>query len=396
MARYGTVKRQMDRLQNTALQQPEEIRQRRTAAEGVLSSLEADIGKAGTYDLPGAPGSGPVAPAPAGDPTDPSSAPTGLLSREGYSFKGKADVKKYDRLIKQGYSPDEAAQQAGGRAGVSEDSIFRENRTYVGHGGKEGTAGLTFTTSLDPEKAKAQIESSSAFRQVSRMMAESEQLLARSGPLYDEMIRSTQLPILEGSAVLARENTEAIRKALARGGAARRDGFAAIAKIRAQESSNIQRGQALAKAHMELDQWARKNATDVINFASSWARNQAGIRESYHSAMDSASQLMATASLPFAFQSAVKAQEYRDAASAQNRGKVMRQITGVLGVVGSVVSMVYGGGIGAGSMLNTANESVSGNYARGADGSRGAGALPTQADPGVGTSGNYFGGGGQE
>ena len=335
MARYGTVKSQMKELSATASQQPEEIRERRTQAEDVLGTLESDIGKAGTYDFP----SGPVA-----------TAPTSLT---GDSFRLGGDV-------------------------------FKETDTRLGIGATGG-AGSTKTISLDKEKALGQMESSSAFRQVSRMMAESEQMLARSGPLYEDMMRSTQLPIIEGSAAMARENTENIRKAMQRGGSARRDGFAAIAKIRAQEASNVARGQALAKAHTEMDLWARNNAKEVIDFAHGWATNQAGIRESYQSAMDSATQLMSQSALPFVFGASQKEQEYRDAASAQNRGKVMKQITGVLGVVGSVVSMVYGGGMGAGKALSAANESVAGQKI----------STTPIASGGAGASGNYFGGGGQ-
>lgn len=387
MARYGTVKTQMQRLANTALQQPEEIRERRTTAEGLLSSLNADIGKTGTYDLPGTSGVDPQAPTPGVEET----ASADPLLKDGYKFRNTADVEHYNKLIANGIPPEQAASKMGGRAMRGPDSIFKENRTFSGHTGKAKTLGLTFTTSVDQDKAKAEIESSSAFRQVSRMMAESEQMLSRSGPLYEEMMRSTQLPILEGAGAAARENTENIRKAMLRGGAARRDAFSAIQKIRSQEQLNMAKGQQLADAHLKMDQWVRSNAKEVINFATGWAQNQAGIREAYHSAMDAATALMSNSALPFVFAVQQKEQEYRDAQSAQSRGKVMKQITGILGVAGSVVSMVYGGGIGAGSMLNTANDSVEGPkvassnyYGAGGQGGENINNLPTGPDPGYG------------
>lgn len=388
MARYGTVKNQMERLANTSMQQPEEIRERRTAAEDLLGSLSADIGKEGTYDLPGSSTTAPPVPSP------PVAGPTGLLSKDGYSFKGTQDVKKYDKLIEQGHSPEEAAARTGGRADRSADSIFKTNRTYSGQATKAATQGVTFTTTVDQDKAKAQIESSSAFRQVSRMMAESEQMLARSGPLYDEMMRSTQLPIIEGAAAAARENTENIRKAMARGGAARRDAFAAIQKIRSQEQLNMTKGQQLADAHLKMDQWVRSNAKEVINFATGWAQNQAGIRESYHSAMDAATQLMSTSALPFVFAVQQKEQEYRDAASAQSRGKVMKQISAVLGVATSVVGLVgsfygQGGGSSAGAAMMADSikgpEVASSNYyGAGGQGGTNIDNLPTGPDAGYG------------
>ena len=384
MARYGTVKNQMGRVASTALQQPEEIRERRSSAEDVLGALESRIGAPGTYDLPTAP-TGPIAESPPEEPI----AETGLLSRDGFKFGSESHVRKYEKFLASGNSPEEAAAKAGGEKTLYQDGgIFKQQKTATGRADPNAaTQGLTSTVVLDKDKALAQMESSSAFRQVSRMMAESEQMLARSGPLYDEMMRSTQLPILEGSATLARENTEAIRKALQRGGAARRDGFAAIAKIRAQEQANATRGQALAKAHIEMDRWIRQNASETITFAHGWATNQAGIRESYHSAMDAASQLMTQSALPMAFNSYIKQQEYRDAQSAQSRGKVMKQISAVLGVATSVVGLVgsfygQGGGSTAGAeMMKDSMESpkISNNYMTAATSSTKG--LPTQADP---------------
>ena len=353
MAAYGGVIKRTQILTTTAAQQPDEIRERRTAAEDVLGGLLSDIGKPGTYELPG-----PVSPDSTVDVVD-STAPTGvidgsagLLTKDGFKFTNKGSVAKYDKLIKEGYSSKEAANLTPGTQAA--DSIFNTKKTVANadftanakQTNRTNLGGLTKTTSLNKEAALNQIESSSAFRQVSRMMAESEQMLSRSGPLYNEMMRSTQLPILEGSAVLARENTENIRKALQRGGAARRDGFAAIAKIRSQEASNMAKGQALARAHTEMDLWARKNAKETIDFANGWASNQAGIRESYQSAMDNATELMSTSALPFMFASLQKEQEYRDAKSAQSRNNVMRQVSAVVGVVGAVLSAYSGSGEG--------------------------------------------------
>jgi hypothetical protein len=346
-----------------AQQQPQEIRERRTAAEGVLGDINADIGKAGTYDLPeDLGGPTPTAGAPSTDPSPPIEGETGLLSKDGYKFAKLAHVKKYDALIEKGYSSEEAADQIGASKAFKEGGIFESKKTGDAAGGVSGGKTQQRTIQLDPDAAKKQIESSSAFRQVSRMMAESEQMLARKGPLYDEMMRSTQLPIIEASASAARENTENIRRAMARGGAARRDAFEAVTRIRSQENLNMQRGQALAKAHTEMDMWARKNATQVMNFAQGWASNQAGIRESYQSAMDNASQLMSTSSIPFMFAAMQKEQEYRDAGSAQRRGKVMRQINSVIGVASSVVSVVgaFYGGPGSGASMDASQRAASG------------------------------------
>lgn len=345
MATYGTAVQSMQNIGATAVAQPEEIRERRTAAEDFKGSIDADLGRPGSYDLPTTTQPSPIAPA-APPPSGPSSAPTpggGLLSKDGFRFSNKAAIKRYDKLIKQGYSTEEARSIMGEEKMTSEDSIFKKTKTNVGAAGYSGSNIGQMTTSIDQDKAKAQVEGSSAFRQVSRMMAESEQLLARQGPLYDEMIQSTQLPIIEGAASAARENTEMLRQAMARGGSARRDAFEAISKIRAQDNINMQKGQALAQAHMNLDMWARDNAKNVINFAQGWSSNLAGVRESYQHAMDNAAALMDSSALPIMFNTANKAQEYREAQSAQSRGKVNRWITGVLGLVEGVMTAYRGG-----------------------------------------------------
>lgn len=340
MATYGGAIQTAQNLSAAAAAAPEEIRERRTANEDFLGSLQADIGKPGTYDLPPAAQPNPTAPT-----TPPSAAnvPDGMLHQDGYNFANKTAVKKYNKLLKKGYSSDEAASQLGGDKVMADDSIFKMSKTGHGMAGYTGGKDGMMTISLDKDKAKAQVESSSMFRTVSRMQAEAEQLLARQGPLYDDMIKSTQLPIIEGAAAAARENTENIRQAMARGGSARRDAFAAIQKIRAQDAVNMQKGQALAQAHLQLDQWSRQYAQSATAFSQSWSQNVAGVRESYQSAMDNAMELFDSKSLPFMFDTAQKAQEWREAQSAQSRGKVNRWITGVLGLAEGVMTAYRGG-----------------------------------------------------
>lgn len=77
----------------------------------------------------------------------------------------------------------------------------------------------------------------------------------------------------------------------------------------------------------------------------------------------------------------------------------MRQVTGVIGVAGSVVSIIYGGGAGAGSMLNMANETVEGEKVDTtgySDKSAAYGAPRTGANYAPSTeANNYYGAGGQ-
>lgn len=346
----------MLRLSNIASQQPQEIRERNQAAEDTYGGILADLGKAGTYDLPAslnpnAPSSSPNAP--------PSSAPDDLLTRDNVSFRNVATKKRYDALIKRGYSKQQAIGMVPGAQDNAADSIFTSQQTQnLGTGTGFGAEEMR-TMKLDPAKAKAKVQASSQGRQVSFMMAESEQLLHRTGPLYDEMVRSTQLPIIEGAAAAARENTENIRTAMARGGAARSAAFAAIQKIRSQEQINAAKGQALSQAHMNLNMWARDNAKNVINFATNWAQNQAGVRSEFNRAMDHASDLMSESALPFMFATQQKSFEYRQMHSAQRRNKVNKWVNYALGIVAGVAT--YGQNTG---LLEQANEQIEGSSSR--------------------------------
>jgi hypothetical protein len=84
---------------------------------------------------------------------------------------------------------------------------------------------------IDPESYMAQMEGSAQFRIASRLTAEAEQLVARKGELWNELVNFQQLPIIEAAAMMQRENAENIRRAMARGGAARRDAFAAVQRL---------------------------------------------------------------------------------------------------------------------------------------------------------------------
>jgi hypothetical protein len=157
---------------------------------------------------------------------------------------------------------------------------------------------------IDPESYMAQMEGSAQFRIASRLTAEAEQLVARKGELWNELVNFQQLPIIEAAAMMQRENAENIRRAMAR---------------------------ALAAHRIELDQWARDNARTQLEWNQNWAANQAGVRESYNNAMDRASELMVSSALPVMFASKQEAARFRQQAHEQNRNKVMRWVNGVVG-----------------------------------------------------------------
>ena len=305
-----------------AAAQPAEIRQRRAAAEQTLAAVRGRLGAPGTYDLPGAGPSGPAAPPATGSYVD----PTAQATAQGYLAgrpRGKTTVLKKKQLETFG-----KRQEAG-----TMDIANIDDMTVAAYADPRYISDLSVmgqVKQLSPERYTAELEKSSEFRTMSRLTAQAEQLVAREGPLWDELIKNQQLPIIEGSAAMAKESAENVRRAAAKGGAARRDAFEAVSRMNAQRDINTQRMQTVASMRVDLDRWSIDNAQKQISFNQGWAENLAGIRESYNAAMDNASALMATASLPVMFASQEKAQEWRAHAYAKSRAKLGGWITGAL------------------------------------------------------------------
>lgn len=309
--------------------QPAEIRQRRMGAESTLAAVRSRLGAPGTYDMPGT---------------------------EQLGLTGQQDPYYGTEISKQDpsapwYMGKETA--VGGKEGIFEMQKTRGAGAQAIDPRYTSFESLQKAGVLDPAKYTAQLEKSAEFRIVSHLMAESEQMLKREGPLWDEMIKNTQLPIIEGASAMARENAENVRKAMQRGGAARRAGFEFVERARAQEKINTVKIQALSENRLKIDMWARDNARTNVEFAANWSKNLAGIREEFNASMDNASALMLGSALPIMFAAKQEAAEWRYYAHAKNRNKVNRWISGALGLAGMAVGGITksAGIFGAGTSM---------------------------------------------
>lgn len=323
-----------------AAAQPEEIRARRSNAEQAYTNVLSRLGAAGTY--------GSEAAEDIGEPMD----LTGTFTKEKVGL---------DKTFSGKHTPDEASKAT------------------------------SYQINLPEYQQK--VEGSTQFRLMSKLTAEAEQLVNREGPLYDEMMNNLQLPIFEGSAALARENTEVLRKAMQKGGAARRGAFEAVQKIRAQERINSAKTQALAQTRFQLDTWSRENARDVLSFGQNWASNLGGIRETYQQAMDRAAELMTSSALPVAASMYTQSDQAKAGAFAAKQAihQAKRAKTGkiIMGVV-AVASMVMGG-IGAVGLLGAAGAAGGAAGAAGATTVATAGGAITSAFPSAAASVGTFG-----
>ena len=166
---------------------------------------------------------------------------------------------------------------------------------------------------LDVDKFLQTAKSSASFRTVSKMVAESEQLLSRSGPLWDGMYNSVMGGIMEGAASQQREMMDQISRDMARSGTARRQGLATVQKMQAIEAVNRQRVQATWQASLALEQWVRQYAANTQNFAQGWVNNHDGVRDQFSSAMTELTNFWTTSTMPIMMQAS--SADYRTSAA---------------------------------------------------------------------------------
>lgn len=292
--------------------QPAEIRERRQAAEQTLALVRGRLGAPGTYDMP-TPWQEPGAP-PGTQPVQPQVQP-------GQQVIGRPRT-KIEKAFKTAPIEESAAR-------------------WLKYGGTKYVmpGALQTVKKLKPGRYARELEKTAEFRMVSRMTAEAEQMLAREGPLWDDLIKNTQLPIIEGYSAMARDNAENIRRAMQKGGAARRTAFETVQRMNSQREINTRKVQAIAQARVDLDTFARENARKQISFNQAWTENLAGVRESYNAAMDNAAALMASTALPVMFASVAESAKWRYYGYNKNREKLGKWISGAM----SLASLGIGG-----------------------------------------------------
>lgn len=151
---------------------------------------------------------------------------------------------------------------------------------------------------LDPQKYTQTILDSRQGRMVSFLTAQADQLARGEGELYNELQQSILGPVYEGSAAILRESAEDLRKQVARGGSARRQGLAQALELRNREAVNRDRMNAVWNANLTLKQWAIQNAKSQLTFNQGWSQNLAGVRDAFNNTMNTLNQFYANVLLP--------------------------------------------------------------------------------------------------
>lgn len=225
---------------------------------------------------------------------------------------------------------------------TGEDVRIKEKPKYLGVKNWEVSGEV-----INPEALTAQIQGTSGFRTVSKMVAEAEQLMNREGPLWNQLNNSIVGGIYETNAAFQRQAMEQVARSVARGGTARRVGLGMAQAFQVQEQVNRTRTGQLWQAKMQLEEYRTNYAQQVTNFSQAWVNNEAGVRDSFSNALQNLQMFWSTTMAPTLAGATVNAQ------SATQRG-ILNASQGIMdaaGVKSQAISGAINGIIGVGQQI---------------------------------------------
>src|SRR3990167_10439513 len=196
-----------------------------------------------------------------------------------------------------------------------------------------GEGNVQTLNTMDPEAVSGRVKNSAEFRIRSRMTAESEQLLARSGELYDRFIKNQVTPVSEALGAAARESLYERKRMLSKGGAARRQAFAMESELREKETLASKRATEMSGIFARTDDYARKYAETTLEGNTAWLNNVGGIRDDHVKMANLVHQSMLQDALPKMYEAEMKNHEFRSQAHAAKRQKSMQMVKAIGAVV---------------------------------------------------------------
>lgn len=210
-------------------------------------------------------------------------------------------------------------------------------------------------TTLDPDAISKRHKSSAEFRIRSRMTAESEQLLARQGELYDRFVKNQVAPVQEALGAFSREAAAERKKMMARGGAARRQSFAMESELREKEKIASERATQISNIYTRIDDYSRKYAEDTLRGNAEWVNNLGGIRDDHVRLANEVQKSMMQDAVPTMFQLESAQHQVRAAAHSAKRQKTM----GIAKMAMAAVAAYFGQGQMAAGLASSAMDSFS-------------------------------------
>lgn len=287
--------KQQNVLAAAGIESVEAEKARTIAAEQARQRIYGLLGAPGTYDLPGT-----------GAPTA-----TGDVFQAGTKFGEAGSSLAMAQFRGGGYTPQVGDWES--RAGI-----------------------------LDPEKYAEDVSKTAGFRIQSRRTAEAEQLLAREGPMWDELSNSVYGVINENAATQLREDVRALKTQAARGGTARRTALAEAQQMQAQEASNRAKTDQTWRANLELFSIVRENADNVAKGNYNFVENLPMIRGAYQNTMAALSEMLTGVALPQSSQ--MKTVGFEAKMRFPKVSTFQRITSGVLGAISGVMSGAQMGG----------------------------------------------------
>lgn len=206
----------------------------------------------------------------------------------------------------------------------------------------------------DPDQMAAAIKDTSSFRTVSKMVAEAEQMMNRSGPLWNEMNNALVGSVYQSSAAGQRDMLNAVSSMIARKGGGARTGMDFVARMQVQRQINADRTKQLWDSKIGMENLRQNIVSQRMSFAQEWTKNTFGIRDTFTNQLVSnrtfwsstwpapAAQMTSTESMKM--QDLIAKKRDIDIKAAQDKiGAIVNSSTGL---VNSLMGMGGGGGMG--------------------------------------------------
>lgn len=144
---------------------------------------------------------------------------------------------------------------------------------------------------IDPDKYAAAVSKTSAFKQQSQRVAESESLLAKEGPEWDKLENSTIGAIDQGAATMLRDTLRELKNQHAKGGSARREALNNFNIILAEERAMSERIEGTWKANIALYDMVRKNHDATMEGTAYFLGNLPLINDNYRTSIAHAASM---------------------------------------------------------------------------------------------------------
>ena len=211
---------------------------------------------------------------------------------------------------------------------------------------KKGILGKAREGILDPEKFGEAVRGTSLGRQWSMRVAESEQLLNREGPMWDELNQATHGIISSDAALALRDTMRQLKNDQAKGGSVRNASRNQAMQIAAKINVMRNRADSTWRANLQLFSQIRANADAVSQGSTQWVNSLPLVNEAHQLAMRNAVRMQTAANEVLA---ANTLNAYKVAESQQpvNFGESL--LEGVITMAASYVSPILGAGLAAGA-----------------------------------------------